>query len=120
MIVDFNFLTVLRFCSCLRKSIFVVSEPFLLRKKSPVWESAVIKPFLRNFGGPPVSSVSVSVVSTSLCVCFLGFFFGLVLLPFLFWTALLASWGGVRLSTCDVPAKSTALWRFLTPLDMAP
>jgi len=60
------------------------------------------------------------MVFNSLCVCvFGGFFFGLVLVPFLFWTALFASWGvgGCEfLSVCNVPAaKSTALWRFLTP-----
>jgi len=43
------FLLFYGFCSCLRKSIFVVSEPFLLRKKSPVWESAL----------PPHSEVTV-------------------------------------------------------------
>ena len=35
------FLLFYGFCSCLRKSRFEVSEPFLLRKKTPVWESAV-------------------------------------------------------------------------------
>ena len=35
------FLLFYDFCSCLRKPIFEVSGPFLLRKKSTVWESAV-------------------------------------------------------------------------------
>ena len=35
------FLLFYGFCSCLRKSIFELSEPVLLRKISPVWESAV-------------------------------------------------------------------------------
>ena len=35
------FLLFYGFCSCLRKSIFELSEPVLLRKISPGWESAV-------------------------------------------------------------------------------
>ena len=35
------------------------------------------------------------VVSNSFNVRFGGFFFGLVLVPFLFWTTLFASWGSV-------------------------
>ena len=38
----FIFLLFYGFCSCLRKSIFELSEPVLLRKFSPVWESAVV------------------------------------------------------------------------------